>query len=102
MTDDVECPYCGKWQEVCHDDGQGYDEDHLHEQQCSDCDKNFIFTTGIIYVYSSNKADCLNGKDHTLVKRVSIPNYYPDAVFCADCAYQNAGKFVDPFLEDES
>ena len=42
---DIECPYCGHEQEVNHDDGYGYKEDELHEQQCCECGKYFVFTT---------------------------------------------------------
>ena len=27
---DMQCPYCGADQEVCHDDGAGYSEDERH------------------------------------------------------------------------
>lgn len=32
---DMQCPYCGADQEVCHDDGAGYSEDTRHEHTCS-------------------------------------------------------------------
>jgi len=64
MYDDVECPYCGKGQEINHDDGYGYDEDGRHEQECADCEKTFAFTTSISFYYDSYKADCLNGGLH--------------------------------------
>ena len=34
---DLECPYCDAPNEVCHDDGQGYDEGKAHEMTCADC-----------------------------------------------------------------
>lgn len=40
---DMQCPYCGADQEVCHDDGAGYVEDQRHEHTCSECDKTFVF-----------------------------------------------------------
>ena len=64
MSHDVECPYCGEWQEINHDDGYGYDEDEVYEQECEDCEKSFVFTTFIIYNYSSEQAPCLNDGDH--------------------------------------
>ena len=33
---DVECPYCYADQEINHDDGYGFDEDQLYEQECSE------------------------------------------------------------------
>ena len=66
----VECPYCGEGNDICHDDGEGYDEDVLHRQECRHCDKTFVFNTRIIYSYEAARADCLNGADHrwTLTK----------------------------------
>ncbi len=49
---DIECPYCGHNQDVCHDDGQGYEEDETHVMECEGCDKAFVFTTSILYCYS--------------------------------------------------
>jgi DNA-directed RNA polymerase subunit RPC12/RpoP len=49
---DVNCPYCNKEQEINHDDGYGYEEDDHHKQWCIDCDKEFEFTTSIIYHYN--------------------------------------------------
>lgn len=64
MSQDVECPYCGKWNEVCHDDGFGYDEGVAHEMECEHCEKSFVFHTSIHFYYSAGKADCLNGAPH--------------------------------------
>ena len=61
---DIECPYCESMNEVCHDDGQNYEEDKAHEMQCSDCQKNFVFHTAISFYYTAEKADCLNGEAH--------------------------------------
>ena len=61
---DIECPYCDAQNEVCHDDGQGYDEGTAHEMTCGDCGKNFVFYTQISFDYSPKKADCLNGSPH--------------------------------------
>lgn len=84
MSKDVECPYCGEWQEVCHDDGQGYAEDELHQQDCADCDKTFVFTTYISYSYESSKADCLNGGDHAYRKTMTAPRW-ATRMRCEDC-----------------
>jgi len=48
---DVICPYCGSAQEINHDDGYGYAEDETHEQECTDCDAVFQFTTMISLSY---------------------------------------------------
>lgn len=61
---DINCPYCGAGQDICHDDGHGYEEDVTHQQQCGECDKYFTFTTSISYYYEAEKADCLNGAEH--------------------------------------
>jgi hypothetical protein len=64
MYSDVDCPYCGVGQEICHDDGAGYEEDATHEQECGDCEKVFVFTTSISFSYEAARADCLNGEKH--------------------------------------
>lgn len=61
---DIECPYCDAENEVCHDDGHGYEESKAHEMTCCECEKNFVFYTHISFHYSPEKADCLNGSPH--------------------------------------
>jgi len=73
---DIKCPYCDAELEVCHDDGEGYAEDELHEMECNECDKSFVFTTSISFSYHPEKADCLNGKDHNFKKTHTIPRKY--------------------------
>ena len=84
---DMQCPYCGADQEVCHDDGAGYSEDQRHEQTCSECDKTFVFQTTIVLYYEASKADCLNGADHELEFRKSWPKEY-SRIGCKHCDYE--------------
>ena len=70
---DVNCPYCSAEQEINHDDGQGYEENTFHEQQCVCCDKNFTFTTSIHFYYEAHKADCLNDASHNYKKTYTSP-----------------------------
>ena len=60
---DIECPYCGEEQGICHDDGHGLEEDKLHEDQCINCEKYFVFTTYIDISHQARPADCLNTDD---------------------------------------
>lgn len=62
MYHDIKCPYCGHPQEICHDDGYGYEEGHKHQQECGKCEKTFAYTTSISYYYEAEKADCKNGQ----------------------------------------
>lgn len=64
MNKDVECPYCGEWQDICHDDGYGYDEYTVYNQECEYCDKTFVFRIIIFLDYEAKKAPCLNGGEH--------------------------------------
>lgn len=57
---DLNCPKCGAGNEICHDDGQGYEEDVRHEQDCSSCGYTFEFTTSVMYYYT---AYCSDGHD---------------------------------------
>lgn len=87
MTTDMRCPYCGSGEEVCHDDGRGYEEDVRHEHTCSSCDNTFVFTTSIHYYYHAYQADCLNGSPHDL----HLTNTYPrefSRMKCQSCDYE--------------
>lgn len=57
---DIECPYCEKPLDICHDDGKGYYENIKHQMECSGCGKTFTFTTSISFSYEPERADCLN------------------------------------------
>ena len=83
---DLHCPYCEAPQEVCHDDGFGYDEDVRHEMECSECGKSFVFTTGILYHYEAFPADCLNGEPHDLYPPPTYPIEY-SKMQCRNCDY---------------
>jgi len=86
MSDDVECPYCEEWQEICHDDGYGYEEDEVFQQECSDCGKVFTFTTAISFDYWAYKAPCKNGGDHKWVKiRGSPSKFFENKYRCDYC-----------------
>lgn len=58
---DVICPYCGHAQEINHNDGYGYEEGVLHQQNCTECDKIFGFETSITFFYDVTPTPCLNG-----------------------------------------
>jgi len=62
--DDVNCPYCNAGQEINHDNGYGYGEGEIYEQECSDCSKTFVYTTSISFYHDASKADCLNDGEH--------------------------------------
>ena len=91
---DVECPYCEKPQDIDHDDGYGYGEDVVYEQQCSACEKTFVYCTSVSYYYDAKKADCLNGGEHDMKPVTHYPPHWPDWVRCADCDHNEKGRFV--------
>ena len=84
---DMKCPYCGADQDVCHDDGAGYDEGVCHEHTCSKCEKTFVFCTTISFSYVPHKADCLNGADHDLKMSATHPKQY-SKMRCRSCDYE--------------
>lgn len=84
MYDDVECPYCGAGQEICHDDGYGYKEGELFQQECPKCERAFVFTTSISFYYEAYKADCLNGAEHKFKPTRTFPKEFTK-MRCEDC-----------------
>ena len=46
---DVKCPYCDMELEIDHDDGYGYEEDQIHNQECKFCGKAFVYTTSVCF-----------------------------------------------------
>lgn len=76
---DIDCPYCGHNQKINHDDGYGYEEDRLFEQDCFKCGKTFNFETSILYCYS---AYCFEG-EHDLE---DVQNN-PGAHSCTRCNF---------------
>ena len=102
MSKDVECPYCGQWQEICHDDGYGYEENTFHQQECLHCDKIFVFTTSISFYYDATKADCLNGGEHRYYHLSRYPKFYPGFARCLDCDEEIRCLFpTDTFNPDD-
>jgi len=84
---DVECPYCGAGQDICHDDGYGYEEDKTHQQECTQCEKTFTYQTSISFYYSAKKADCLNGALHKFDREHNYSNRHTVA-YCRDCGHE--------------
>lgn len=90
---DVECPYCGNKQNINHDEGYGYEEDEVYEQECPECEKIFIYTTTISFSYDVSKADCLNGAEHKMEKVWQAnPPLFPNWKRCKVCGYEGKGK----------
>jgi hypothetical protein len=87
MSDDINCPYCDCPQEICHEDGYGYEEDQRHEQCCTDCEKEFVFTTSISFHYEAHRAHCLNDGVHILKPSHTAPKWATKMV-CDDCDYE--------------
>lgn len=86
---DIRCPYCDHGMEVCNDDGHGVSEDFKHEQQCPECEKNFVFTSSISITYRPAKADCLNGEPHAFERTKTYPPQYA-VMRCRDCDHEKA------------
>ena len=81
---DVYCPYCEAPIEINHDDGYGYDEDKMYEQECSECGKSFAFTTCISFDHEAFKADCLNGSPHNFKPMATCPKEATE-MECGNC-----------------
>lgn len=81
---DIKCPYCKAEQEICHDDGYGYEEDEVHQQECWACEKLFVYTTSISFYYQAYRADCLNGAEHKFRATTTYP-IECTRMRCVDC-----------------
>lgn len=81
---DINCPYCDAELEINHDDGFGYEEDVKHEMECCKCKKNFVFQTSVSYHYEADKADCLNGSNHTYELTHTFPKEFSN-MRCSGC-----------------
>lgn len=82
---DINCPYCDAAQDINHDDGYGYEEDEVHQQHCSECDKYFTYTTSIMFHYDVEKADCLNGSMCDFHPTITCPKEFTK-MRCSMCA----------------
>ena len=81
---DIECPNCGEWLDIDHDDGYGYEEGEVFRQRCPHCEKYFAYTTGILYVYEANKAECMNEGEHNFKPTHTFP-IEATKMRCEDC-----------------
>lgn len=73
---EAECPYCGHYQEISHDDGYGYDENYTYEQECHSCEKVFSFTVEFSISYNTGKAPCMNGEPHSYKPTATAPKWW--------------------------
>lgn len=83
---DLECPYCEKELDVCHDDGFGYEEGVKHQMECGHCGKSFVFETSISFYYEPDRADCLNDGNHDWKPQVCYPKEFTkmECSMCGD------------------
>ena len=81
---DLECPYCEKYCDVCHDDGFGYEEGVKHQMECPHCEKSFVFETSISFYYEPEKADCLNDGEHDWRQSKTFPREF-SVMICKTC-----------------
>lgn len=78
---DFECPYC---QHEMDYNGDGLGQDDSSEEQCPECEKNFIIHASWNVDYTASKADCLNGSPHKWRKQACAPAYWAD-IICDEC-----------------
>jgi len=92
---DVRCPYCMTDQMINHDDGYGYDQDEIHQQECRACGKTFTYTTSISFDYDVYEAPCLNGGEHEWKRVWHTPRLWPDWKRCKNCGEDDKGEIVE-------
>jgi hypothetical protein len=87
------CPYCDAQVEINHDDGYGYDEERIYEQECGSCEKTFAYRTSISIHYFTAQAPCMNGGEHEMKPVVHAPRCYPNWQRCVHCEHEVRGDF---------
>ncbi len=87
MTD-ISCPYCNAEQEICHDEGYGYEEDVTHEQECDQCERYFNFTTSVSYYY---EASCRGDHEMSKWEPLGMPSVYLKAR--RECLRENCDHY---------
>ncbi len=96
MSDDLDCPYCGKGMEICHDDR--HEEDVIYEEECPHCEKNFVFTISYSINHYPAKADCLNGAEHRYKPTITYPKEF-SRLRCEDCGHEKPMPKVESGVE---
>jgi len=91
------CPYCGGDIEINHDDGYGYSEYEIHQQECGNCGKSFAFTTSSVIYYHLKKADCLNDGEHSYQETITYPRRYTK-LKCLQCGDEKPLPDERPYL----
>ena len=56
----------------------------MHQHECGECGKMFIFATAILYRYTPEKADCLNGGEHNWEPTFTYPIEHTKG-YCTHC-----------------
>lgn len=81
---DIECPYCGaEWDWS----GDSLAQDEECQENCPECDKDFIVICHYSVSYDSHKADCLNGAEHNYKPITGYPReYFENKRRCSMCS----------------
>jgi len=93
---DIKCPYCNEEEEINHDDGYGYEEGKLFEQECGSCEMVFLYSTHISFDHDAYKAPCKNGKPHKWEPCCGYPKGYMENRH--RCSYCDEVEIIDKSL----
>lgn len=82
--DKLECPYCEV--ELGNEEQE---PNEVHERECDNCGKNFVYTIEYDPNYSASKADCLNDGEHDYQPIHGYPKeFYENRRRCSMCSDQ--------------
>lgn len=93
----IECPYCQHEYDPEMNDGGDWSQDARREEECPECEKNFMITVSWEVSFESEKADCLNGGAHRLKEE-----WHTDAVVkvpqiaCTACGHVTQQRELQP------
>ncbi len=83
---EIECPYCEKSFDLCHDDGAYLSESSREEAECEHCGKCFMVSSSVSWYFEGEKADCLNGGEHDWQQSGGAPvEHFIGRFYCTQC-----------------
>jgi hypothetical protein len=93
MSDVIELPYCGNYNEPLDD---AHEQDVAYETQCVVCQKYYLYYISYYPSYSAHKVPYANGEAHEYKPVIGLPKeYYDDLLRCKHCGDEKRASMLD-------